>query len=316
MCCGVVCRSSGGDGDGRHKTAPTSGLDWKTSKQIVKDGFTVNDVSVDITDNWHTDFEKQTITIGQINSFNIKTYAQNNGLLTQEIAFGIPEIGKYHNAKTTLTVWYNYDKSIKEITIDQDTEIIDSLTLRVTTLQVPCGYIDLTCYQTNIYAIFNEPLQYDVFAIKAVDMSRRSLMPTYLNEGLGISGYSLNPLATKQIPGPDKYEGLISVTNLHPLSDLWGAEDGRIFEMWGESNSFKLIYEPAVRGSFDQEEVKHRTHDFFNDWKTLQSSKAKYGIFNSDKIQSELPNSSAYEYSEIDRRTQFLIENGLLDWAR
>jgi YVTN family beta-propeller protein len=312
----AVSSNNGGSGDGRHQTAPTSGLDWNTFEQIVKGGFTVNGKSIDITDNWHTDFEKQSLLIGKINSFGIKTHAQNNGLLFQEIAFGIPAVGEYQNAEAILTVWYNHDKSIKDVTVEQDRHIIDSTSLQVLTSQIPCGYIDSACYQTDIYAIFNEPLQYDVFAIKAVDMSRRSMMPTYLNEGLDISGYSLNPLATKEIPDPYKYEGLITVTQLHPLSNLWGTENGRIFEMFGESNSFKLIYELPVREYYDQEEVRHRTHDFFNDWKLLQSNKAKFTVFNSDEIQSEFPNSFAYEYPEIDSRTQFLIDHNLLNHTR
>jgi len=307
--------STGGGGDYRHKTSPTSGLDWNTFEQIVKEGFTVNGKSIDITDNWHTDFEKQKILIGKINLFSIKTYAQNNGLLFQEIAFGIPEIGKYQNAETVITVWYNHDKSIKDVTIKQDRGIIDSSSLQILTSQIPCGYVNSTCYQTDIYAIFNEPLQYDIFAIYAVDMSRRSMNPTYLNEGFDISGYSLNPLETEQIPGPDKYEGLITVTQIHPLSNLWGAEDGRIFEMWGESNSFKLVYQPTENEYYDTGSIKDRNHSAFDNWKQLQIYKSqKY--FDSEKIQRDLPNSFRYEYPDTDSRTKFLIEHELLEHAR
>ena len=294
-----------GNGDSRHKTAPTSGLDWNTFKQIVEGGFTVNGKSIDIIDNWHTDFEKQKISIGKINSFGIKTYAQNNGLLFQEISFGIPKVGEYQNAEVIITVWYNHDKSIKDVTIEQDRYIIDSSSLQVLTSQIPCGYIDSTCYQTDIYAIFNEPLQYDVFAIKAVDMSRRSMMPTYLNEGFDISGHSLNPMQTKQIPGPEKYEGLITVTQLERFSDLWKTEDGRIFEMWGESNSFKLVYQPSEDKSQDTGSIKDRDHSSFYNWKQLQIDKAQE-YFDSGIIQNGFPSSFTY-YFEFDE-TLFDVE--------
>jgi len=44
--------STGGGGGNTHKTAPTSGLDWTTHRQIVTDGFRVNDFIVTIDDNW------------------------------------------------------------------------------------------------------------------------------------------------------------------------------------------------------------------------------------------------------------------------
>ncbi len=53
--------------------------------------------------------------------------------------------------------------------------------------------IEANCNATNISMIFLEPLQDKVMAIKAIDYKKRYHI-TYLNEGLDISGDSLNPM--------------------------------------------------------------------------------------------------------------------------
>ena len=57
-----------GGGSNKHKTAPTSGLDWTTHRQIVTDGFRVNDFIVTIDDNWWTDFPEKQIIVGKKNN--------------------------------------------------------------------------------------------------------------------------------------------------------------------------------------------------------------------------------------------------------
>jgi|APSaa5957512535_1039671.scaffolds.fasta_scaffold30757_3 hypothetical protein len=51
--------SSGGSSGGKDKTKPTFGVDHKTSFQLIEDGFSFNDVAVDISDNHWTPYEQQ-----------------------------------------------------------------------------------------------------------------------------------------------------------------------------------------------------------------------------------------------------------------
>ena len=219
----------GGGGDDRHKTSPTSGNDWNTFENLVEGGITVDRVSFTLTDNWYTPFEQIQIETGSTHTFGVKTFAVNGGLMVQEIAFGIPEVGYYQDAESLVEVHYDWDKTILELVVVQDTDVLNVLS--VSTDQVLCrSESDAICYQTNLTIKFNEPLKDQVYAVKAFDMTRRSMMPHYFNEGINIFGDSLNPMLTMQIASTEKYEGLILITQTEKYSNLWIAEDGRIFD--------------------------------------------------------------------------------------
>ena len=115
----------GGGYINKHKTAPTSGLDWTTHKQIVTDGFRVNDFIITVDDNWWTDFPEQRILLMMPNEFEIKTYAQNGGLLVQELCFGLAEVGLLNTAEVCLEAWYDYQQHIVELKGIQTTDAID-----------------------------------------------------------------------------------------------------------------------------------------------------------------------------------------------
>jgi hypothetical protein len=219
----------GGGGDDRHKTAPTSGNDWNTFENLVEGGITVDRVSFTLTDNWWTPFEQIQIETGSTHTFSVTTFAQNGGLMVQEIAFGIPEVGYYQDAEALVEVHYDWDKTILELVVVQDTEVLDVLS--VSTDQVLCrDESDAICYQTNLTIKFNEPLKDKVYAVKAFDMTRRTMMPHYFNDGINVFGDSTNPMITMQIASTEKFEGLIEITQVEKYSSLWVSEDGRIFD--------------------------------------------------------------------------------------
>lgn len=303
----TVDRKSGGSSDEKHKSSPTSGKDWKTHRQIVEGGFKMNNVSFDLDDNWHTDFAKQNVMVGSLNSFAAKTFAQNGGLWIQEFAFGIPEIGAYNDAEALVEVHYNYDKTIKETKIIQNSGVINESSLFATTSQVSCSNdYSMICYSTELKFIFDEPLKDDVMAIKSIDLSRRLMHPTYLNEGINVFGDSLTPSNTLQIAGTEKYEGLITVTQSEKYSDLWIAEDGRIFEMFGESDSFRLV----------NQEIDGTMNDRVSDELKRWTQKNALSVFDSASIQGSDKGFVTVEYPDIDTRTQFLLDHDLTGLTR
>jgi len=302
----TVSKSGGGSGD-RHKSAPTSGKDWKTDRQIVDGGFKMNNVSFVLDDNWHTDFAKQNVKVGSLNSFAAKTFAQNGGLWIQEFAFGIPKVGEYNDAEALVEVHYNYDKTIEEIKIIQNSGVINESSLFATTNQVSCDDDgSMKCYSTELKFIFDEPLKDDVMAINSIDFSRRSMHPTFLNEGINVFGDSLTPSNTLQIAGTEKYEGLITVTQSEKYSDLWIAEDGRIFEMFGESDSFKLVNR-EIDGTMND-----RVSDELKQW----TQKNALSVFDSAGVQGSDKGFVTIEYPDIDSRTQFLLDHDLTGLTR
>lgn len=249
----------------KHLTKPTFGIDHKTYIQKITDGFSFNDESFDITDNFLTPFEQQTIRIGEINTFSAKVFAEKK-LKVQEFLFGIPIVGEAHNAELGVEIHYDHSGEIEEIIVIQKTNVIDINSIQIEKIESKCraDSSDELCVTTQLQMIFLEPLQDSIMAIKAIDYKNRYII-TYLNEGFDISGGSLNPMKTMMIIGTEKYEGLIKVTQIAKYSDVWVAEDGRAFEM-NEYYTPKLINQ-LIQDKIDTRNNLDRYHsDFVNSW--------------------------------------------------
>ena len=269
-------------------TRPTFGLDYETNEQQIDDGFRINGRLFDITNNFHTPFEEQTIEIGKINSFETSVFAPK-GLKVQEFLFGIPKIGDAHLAEMRVEVWYHPNGNIKNFKVFQNSEVIDSQHIIVKHEKTKCRESDAeeNCDLTRIGLIFRESLKDKVMAIKGIDFENRYQI-TYLNEGFEISGDSLNSRATRMIPSPERNEGLIQVTQSEKYSPLWIAEDGRIFEQ----NNFGSFTEKGIKFERFQDDGEPRTrlHSEFGGLIEKEQEKALH-FFNSTKLISELPDS-------------------------
>ncbi len=265
--------NSGGSSANKHKTKPTFGLDHNTFAQIVEGGFSFNGVSHDIVDNWWTPFAEQEVKIGTINSFTAKVYADKQ-LLVQEFLFGIPNVGEAHKAELGVEVFYDYSGDIDKVRVIQKTNIIDAGSAMIITSPSKClpNDEDKKCVTTFLSMKFLEPLQDKVMAIKAIDFKGRVNI-TYLNEGFDISGDSLNPMKTMMIPGTEKYEGLIEITQTAKYSDVWATSDGRAFEI-NEYGTPKLIHQ-SVEDRTETSKNLDRYHSEFSKYKEIQINQAQ-----------------------------------------
>jgi len=261
-----------GKGSNEHHTRPTFGIDHETFTQLVDGGFTFNDNSFDVIHNFWTPFPIQTIKIGEVNTFSAKVYA-DKGLNVQEFLFGIPVVGEAHKAELGIEVFYDNLGEITLINVVQKSEVIDTSTLVVTHDQVKCTMLDIQsrCHVTYLEMVFLEPLFDDVMALKATDFKARSQI-TYLNDGFDISGDSLNPMITREIAGPEKYEGVIEVAQTAKYSNIWESNDGRLFES-NESYSFEWINQTFER-TIDDGTMRDRMHSGFASLKQSQADKA------------------------------------------
>ncbi len=296
----TIASSSGGGSDQQWKTKPTFGLDHTTFRQLVDGGFSFNGVSNDITDNWWTPFAEQKVKIGSINSFTAKAYADKQ-LRVQEFLFSIPNVGDAHKAELEIEVVYDYSGEIDRINVIQKTDIIDIDSIKVIHSKSKCQSDDTVkrCDTTRLSMKFLEPLQDKIMAIKAIDFKGRVHI-TYLNEGFDISGNSLNPMKTLMIPGTEKHEGLVEVTQTAKYSNFWTSQDGREFER-NESGSFKQINQSFER-HIDSGVMKNRMHSEFADYKETQADLASsimptfyHPSINYDEFFSEINDIFAYE---------------------
>ena len=295
--------SNGGGSSNESKTRPTFGLHYNTFSQQVEGGFSFNGISHDITDNFWTPFAEQKVKVGETNSFTAKAYADKK-LQIIEFLFGIPIVGEAHKAELGVEIHYNYDGDIEKVIAIQKTDIIDIESVKVISYKSKCRSDDSEkrCDSTYLSMKFLEPLQYKVMAIKAIDWKNRVHI-TYLNEGFDITGKSLNPMNTMMIPGTEKYEGLIEITQTAKYNDIWISKDGREFER-NESDSFRLVNESFER-HVDTNTIKNRLHSEFADYKELQADLASSFIpahystsINDDESFSEINDIFAYTFPE------------------
>ena len=238
----------------------------------MTEGFSFNGQTFDITDNWHTDFERQSVIIGQNNTFAAKVYAPKD-LRIQEFLFGIPEVGKAQDAELGVEVYYDYQGNVDGAKIIQKTDVVDAESFSGISYPSKCMPSDSTerCVTTEITLRFLEPLEYDVMAIKAMDWDGRYQF-TYLNEGFDISGDSLNPMVSQSIAGNVKYEGMITVTQNAKYSKYWTTDDGRVFER-NDYGTFTMIPQEFSRHQ-DSGEPLTRMHSEYSSLIQIEKTKA------------------------------------------
>ena len=158
----------------QHLTRPTFGLSHETNETIVEDGFKFNDKSFFINNSYHTPFAEQSVVVGEVSSFEIKTFAPK-GLRVQEFLFGIPNVGEAHLAELGIEIWYSYDGEIENIKTVQNSNVIDATNIIATHEKTKCKPSDTekNCDTTKVSITFLETLKDKVMALKAIDFEKR-----------------------------------------------------------------------------------------------------------------------------------------------
>ncbi|MDH3677505.1 MAG: hypothetical protein OEQ12_04305 [Nitrosopumilus sp.] len=292
---------------------PTFGLSHDKNRKMIDKGFSFNNKTFSISNNYHTPFAERPVILGEVNSFEAKVYAENN-LKVQEFLFGIPNKGQAHLAELGIEVWYGLFGEIEEIKVIQKSNVIDIESVTAAHEKTKCRSRDKEekCDATNVSMVFLEPLKAKVMAIKAIDYKNRYHI-TYLNEGFDISGDSLNPMPIKMIPSPTKGEGLIKVTQNEKYSNYWTTDDERTFEI-NRFGSFKQINYKFERFQ-DSGEPRTRLHSEFGGILAYEQDMAKR-IFDSSKVISELPESHTIVVKPSERvdekMKQLMLEQELI----
>jgi hypothetical protein len=223
----------------------------------------------------------------------------------------LQEVGQAHNAELGVEVWFDYDGTIKEIKAVQESNIIDESTFDATHQKIKCKITDIDekCDVVKLSAVFLEPLQYKVMALKAIDFKNRYQI-TYLNEGIDVSGESLNPMKTALIPSNVRDQGLIEVIQVAKYSPYWVSEDQRLFEK-NRFGTFKEINYQFERFQ-DDGDVRTRTHSGFGGILNYEQKRATQ-IFDSSSIVSEIPSTFAYEFPEMSSRMDEKLQQKMLE---
>lgn len=280
-------------------TKPTFGRDHENNKKIIDGGFQINNRTFAIKDNFYTPFSEQKLTIGEKNTFEAKVFA-DKGLRVQEFLFGIPGVSQAHLAELGVEVWFDYDGEIKQVKAIQKSNVIDETSLIAEHEKSRCKNSDFykNCDSVKVSMVFLEPLKDNVMALKAIDFKNRYQI-TYLNEGVDISGDSLNPMKTMKIPSGVRDKGLLQITQIAKYSPYWVSEDKRIFEM-NRFGSFTQINYNFERFQ-DSGDPYTRLHSGFDEKITHEQKRATQ-VFDSSEVISEIPDSFTHNFPERKER--------------
>lgn len=288
---------------------PTFGLSHEDNKKIVDYGFSFNNKTFSISDNFHTPFKEQSVKVGESNTFQAKVFAEQD-LKVQEFLFGIPQKGEGHLAELGIEVWYGIFGEIVEIKVIQNSNVIDEETIVATHEKATCQKRDKEekCDVTKISMVFQEPLKDKVMAVKAIDSKNRYQI-TYLNDGFDVSGESLNVMHA-MIPSPAKNEGLIKITQTEKYSENWISEDGRIFEK-NKFGTFKQINQKFERFQ-DSGDPRNRNHSEFGTVIEYEQMRATE-LFDSTSLISKLPETFAFDLSISEKRINDKIKRAMTE---
>ena len=288
--------SSSSDGSSSDwKKKPTFGKSWEVySDQFVKNGFTFNDYSLDITDNWHTDFVRTTTIIGDVNHVKMRVFAFD-GLKYVQLSLGLPEIGATSDAETNIIVNLerNYDNpndyDIVEIVHEQIEPLVNVnyTTASITPSLCNDTHTELHCYDIEIEFVVDAPLSHDVISISAIDSKRRTTT-THINEGVEFVGESLLPAETASI--------FIKKTNQGKGQHIILTQDDRRYNVWTDKNDYQWLKNsygtwiqqdtPDMTISRDgAEHVMTRSHSEF-DRMIQHERKRATSVFDSKSLQS------------------------------
>ena len=222
--------SHGKSSSHKWKEKPTFGLSHNPGKQVVTCGFKMGSSCYDITDNFHTPFDKVIINTGSTQDFAMKIHALK-GLKRVQFAF-VPEVGAMHKAEVIIEAWFNQDLTLdKEVVVHQKENIVDDSNISISVTKTGIEY-DV---KINGVKFLEQPF-FEVIAIKASDFNNRAVI-TYLNDGIDVVGESYNEEPTVQIPSEQRHQGLQTLTRIDKFTDTWENKDGILytkneFETW------------------------------------------------------------------------------------
>lgn len=283
-------KRGGGGGDSKWKTKPTFGRDHDNLRQFVTDGFILNGEKITITDNFHTEYPLIELETGVKYKMSAKAYSQR-GLKVVEFMFGIPEVGKAHEAESTVEIWLNSENyplinnvtyyPVDKVITQKDSIINDNVVSFYKDDR--CNEIDpMMCKTVIVFLSFNEAPLNKVFGIKAIDQTGRYVITTF-NDGIIVGGESLNA-PKKEFMAYGKL-GLLEMIQIDKKNDMWVSPYGLNYTKNSFGSWIQLTHDEILRPQ-DDWTVDTRMASYWNDMILLEQVKARL-VFDSSEIQKE-----------------------------
>ena len=276
---------------------PTLGLN-KNNQRIVDLGFSYNSNPVNV-DRWHTDYPLIKVETGKINVLQAKVFDDGgvNNIRVIRIAFGVPEVGQLYNGETIVEFFPNKILENQINVIDKN-HLLDKIKIRIWPTQCSESDLQYSCLLFRMEHMFREAPLANPIGISVSDNSRNSAQ-FYFNEGVKVDGKSFNPPKETVIPLHTKSGEQARLIQIDRENDIWIDSDQNLwtknsYNTWYKISSSKGMETPANHIG------KHgldREHVFFEAYMNGQELLAKK-IWNSEKIQSELPQATSINFEK------------------
>jgi len=260
----------GGGGSSNNANArPTFGIDYQTFAQIVDGGLIINDETFTVSDNYWTHIPMQILTVGEVQNFTATSFSPKT-LKVMEFLFGVPEVGAWDEAETSIALFFDYDGTIVDVqTNNIDDILIDFNSMNYSSSKTLCTASDATpvCDRVSIEIIFNESPLYEVIAVQAIDQKERNNI-LYFNDGIHVQGESLNPAVQMQILSAIPHQGLQTVERIDKAEDIWMTLDENEPVSLYYQNSFgtflPLEWKETEKPMDNLSSIMNRDHSYFD----------------------------------------------------
>ena len=285
---------------------PTLGID-ENGRRMVTDGFMYNGRPVDV-ERFYTPYPLITTEIGRENVASFKIY-ENQGpqnIAHFSFAFGMRAGDIISESRAVIELDISHD-NIRTVSVTDEHNVFDNVTVSVTD-SISCGASGTECLGVDVHHTFVDHLEFDIVGTNVWDRSRNAWQ-NYYNHGIDVTGESLNPPETREIPGTEKGEGLILVTRTEKYGHIWVADDGRTFER-NDYGSFRQINIEFERFQ-DSGEPKTRQHSGFPERVQLETDRAESVMI---ALCAECADESYEEIDNTDRIPGHLQERAQEMW--
>jgi len=222
----IITNSTGnkttGSSDNRDRIPPTLGLG--ESVRIVDNGFTFNGESINV-EYFHTNMTIHT-TVNQTNTIELLIYDnwgtdKIDGIL---IGLGLENIKTLiYNAENLIDIEL-FNTKVEKLTVVDDQNLLYNWNV-TTTDHIKCSERDMghaDCLKVTFTYQNREAGLYNVIAIKLSDEYGNDSI-FYINDGIAVTGESLNPPMVKTISG-------VEYTRTDKVNNTWIDEEGIEFE--------------------------------------------------------------------------------------
>ncbi len=324
---GQYADGTGTDGNDDDKHNPPSfGKSHITNKMLVTCGYKMDDTCRDVYD-YHVEYERDIIQTNTTHTFTLKAFVPNLAN-SFTIAFGVPDVGTpLSNAEASIKVILGIDYSepsyhyIEDVVIYDPNNIIDYNSTNTMVLSTSCTGGNTMCTQVTFPSVlFRDTTYHEPFAILVVDTLLYTAV-NYMNEGILITGDSLNPIPTVSsgitVDVGDKPTNLI-LERIDKANDLWKDIFGNVWSHNSFGNFVIVQYAPHAGTIPVCDDINDRICAPFKaklDWHNQNMIQLRDSLYDAYKTKAyaEIDNIFTYEFGDLDSRTQTLINLGWLN---